>query len=218
MSAVNFDEFSDEIMLRIFGYLSPHDLCRIAPTCKCWDRLTKDNSFWKKFALEHFPDYQWNLKDSNWKDLYRKEFTFLRNFEKGPGRYVTINLPFLGDSVNFYRLENIVIAEGLQTLAYNKDTGEEISYKDMHKSLTCLTRRTRCIFNRWTSEISLHDTRTDKVLRYWKLPLGEELRAYLDGIVVTQLGNLALFRSYDFTVKPGGGGIFCPSRKKIRLE
>jgi hypothetical protein len=47
----SIDEFPDEIMLKIFSYVGPEDLCLIiAKACERWKALAKDVVLWKTLS------------------------------------------------------------------------------------------------------------------------------------------------------------------------
>ncbi|KAL8580999.1 hypothetical protein ACOMHN_048033 [Nucella lapillus] len=45
---VDLNEVPDEVLLQVFSYLKPDELCRhVTGVCKCWRRLAYDHSLWK---------------------------------------------------------------------------------------------------------------------------------------------------------------------------
>eukprot|EP01116_Phalansterium_solitarium_P001274 TRINITY_DN11067_c0_g1_i1.p1 TRINITY_DN11067_c0_g1~~TRINITY_DN11067_c0_g1_i1.p1 ORF type:complete len:332 (-),score=97.52 TRINITY_DN11067_c0_g1_i1:13-1008(-) len=44
----------DEIMLRVFSFMSIHDLARASSVCKQWQRVSRDEDLWADFCLRDF--------------------------------------------------------------------------------------------------------------------------------------------------------------------
>ena len=40
--------FPSEIMLKIFSYLGPKDLCRCAQVCRLWSQSARDGELWRE--------------------------------------------------------------------------------------------------------------------------------------------------------------------------
>lgn len=70
------EKLSDEILVRIFSFLSARDLCRCSQVCSAWCRLANDFHLWKKLFIETFdkfitdPSYYNNVFPTQWKELY----------------------------------------------------------------------------------------------------------------------------------------------------
>lgn len=46
-SSAHISQLPTEIMLRLFHYLSPEDLCRCSQVCSSWSELAKTGSLWR---------------------------------------------------------------------------------------------------------------------------------------------------------------------------
>lgn len=70
------EKLSDEILVRIFSFLSARDLCRCSQVCSSWCRLSDDFHLWKKLFIESFDkfisdsSYYKNLFPTQWKELF----------------------------------------------------------------------------------------------------------------------------------------------------
>lgn len=70
------EKLSDEILVRIFSFLSARDLCRCSQVCSAWCRLANDFHLWKKLFIETFdkfildPSYYNNVFPTQWKELF----------------------------------------------------------------------------------------------------------------------------------------------------
>lgn len=76
----NYTNVPDEILLNIFKYLPPEDLCKKTNrVCKLWNALSADNSLWNAFDLKKlFPSVKF-LDETVWKahvDLVKLKITF----------------------------------------------------------------------------------------------------------------------------------------------
>jgi len=47
-----FDSLPIEMILQIFAFFQPKDLCQTALVCRHWEKLSLDDSIWKKFDLK----------------------------------------------------------------------------------------------------------------------------------------------------------------------
>lgn len=45
---------SDELLIFIFSFLTPNELCYTARVCKKWNGLSCDNHLWKALFLRHY--------------------------------------------------------------------------------------------------------------------------------------------------------------------
>lgn len=70
------DKLSDEILVRIFSFLSARDLCRCSQVCSTWCRLANDFHLWKKLFIKSFnkfildPSYYNGVFPTQWKELF----------------------------------------------------------------------------------------------------------------------------------------------------
>lgn len=70
------EKFSDEILVRIFSFLSAQDLCRCSQVCSAWCRLANDFHLWKKLFIESFDkfildsSYYNSVLPVQWKELF----------------------------------------------------------------------------------------------------------------------------------------------------
>eukprot|EP00795_Rhopilema_esculentum_P000032 gene32-9634_t len=56
-SCYNISDLPDEIMLRIFSYFSPTELCRyVAPVCVTWLAYARDSTLWEVITEQEFKD------------------------------------------------------------------------------------------------------------------------------------------------------------------
>lgn len=46
-SSTHISQLPTEIMLRLFHYLGPEDLCRCSQVCSSWSELAKTGSLWR---------------------------------------------------------------------------------------------------------------------------------------------------------------------------
>lgn len=46
-SSVHISQLPTEIILRLFSYLGPEDLCRCSQVCSSWSELAKTGSLWR---------------------------------------------------------------------------------------------------------------------------------------------------------------------------
>lgn len=60
--SIHFDELPKELVLEIFSYLAPDDLCRISRTDKNWQKLSNEKQLWQVFA-EKLKETEVNSED-----------------------------------------------------------------------------------------------------------------------------------------------------------
>ncbi|PFX29501.1 F-box/WD repeat-containing protein 7-like [Stylophora pistillata] len=70
------EKLSDEILVRIFSFLSARDICRCSKVCSGWYRLANDFHLWRKLFIESFDkfisdsSYYKNVFPTQWKELF----------------------------------------------------------------------------------------------------------------------------------------------------
>ncbi|XP_067043240.1 F-box and WD repeat domain-containing 11-A-like [Acropora muricata] len=70
------EKLSDEILLRLFSFLSAKDLCRCSQVCSTWCRLANDFHLWKRLFKKSFdkfildPSYYNSVFPTQWKELF----------------------------------------------------------------------------------------------------------------------------------------------------
>lgn len=70
------ESLSDEILVRIFSFLTARDLCRCSQVCSVWCRLANDFHLWRKLFIKSFdkfildPSYYNQVFPTQWKELY----------------------------------------------------------------------------------------------------------------------------------------------------
>lgn len=67
--------FLDEILLKVFSYLSANQLGKIAVVCKQWYRVSKAPELWKRHVLRKWPSQRFLYENINMRNLeWRKVF------------------------------------------------------------------------------------------------------------------------------------------------
>ncbi|KAL3852519.1 hypothetical protein ACJMK2_016147 [Sinanodonta woodiana] len=57
---LEIEELPDEVLLNIFSYLNPQDLCRSAQVCRNWNKLAFHGSFWKQIFPVQWSKGHWD--------------------------------------------------------------------------------------------------------------------------------------------------------------
>jgi hypothetical protein len=65
------NEFSDEIIMMIFGRLGGGDVCQAAQVCRRWHRISRDNALWRRLFLQKHNFKPDNKIARDWRKLYQ---------------------------------------------------------------------------------------------------------------------------------------------------
>jgi len=66
------EEISDEILVLIFGLLSPQDLVVCSRVCRRWQATASDGQLWRAHVHDSFPWRKQESAEEDWKSVYRK--------------------------------------------------------------------------------------------------------------------------------------------------
>jgi hypothetical protein len=72
-------ELTESVLLLVFRYLSPKELCSVACICKQWERISKANSLWLPLLSKHNWNPTCNLSDQtpsegSMKELFKQKY------------------------------------------------------------------------------------------------------------------------------------------------
>lgn len=69
-SQTDINVLPEETLLHVFSFLKPQELCAIAPVCKLWNRVSSDDSIWRKICKEELPENYLKLPEILLKDKF----------------------------------------------------------------------------------------------------------------------------------------------------